>query len=233
MDRRHEVLAATGFCLLGVGIAAASLPASFAFEPPGSDGAGADGSSLLALLIALVYLLAELLGIPLPDEMGAPTGEGGLLALVLDVVRAVAPYLPAAIAVLAVVAVALLARALWTSRAMVALTLAPSRPAAGWWGDRSTETGTGTDPDRRREWPPERPDDRIGEMWVALVERAGVDAPETKTPAEIARAAVDDGLDERPVEQLTTAFVETRYGPAEPTDERRRQATTALDELDA
>lgn len=53
----------------------------------------------------------------------------------------------------------------------------------------------------------------------------------TRTPAEVARDAVDAGLDERPVEELTTLFREARYGDEPVTEERERRARAALDAL--
>lgn len=234
MRRRIEVLAATALCVLGIGIAAASLPASFAFDPPSeSSGSGPGGSVLVALLFVLVRTLAGLLGIPLSDQLGAPASGSGLLGLVLAVARAVVPYLPAAVAVLAALAVVLLARALWSGQATV--TLGSSRPIPGGLGGWTTETGRdrGTESGPRREWPRTEPGDPIGDAWVEFVERSGVESPATRTPSEVARTAVEDGMNERAVERLTAAFVETRYGPARPTNERCRRATAALDDVDA
>nr|WP_303647090.1 DUF4129 domain-containing protein [Haloarchaeobius salinus] len=55
--------------------------------------------------------------------------------------------------------------------------------------------------------------------------------PESKTPAEVARAAVDGGLPRSAVERLTAVFRDVRYGRYPRTDDRKRTAREALAEI--
>lgn len=66
--------------------------------------------------------------------------------------------------------------------------------------------------------------------WAALTDRVSVSTPSTTTPREYAAAAVDAGFDPDAVARLTDAFASVRYGGAEPTDEREREAQAALDD---
>lgn len=73
-------------------------------------------------------------------------------------------------------------------------------------------------------WPSEPPANDVHRAWLAMIDRANIERPWARTPAECARAAVDAGLDSEAVETLTTLFEEVRYGNAPLTDERRQQA---------
>lgn len=71
----------------------------------------------------------------------------------------------------------------------------------------------------------------IDEAWAALVAYAPVRRPRSSTPAEVARAAVDGGLPRSAVERLTAVFRDVRYGRYPRTDDRKRVAREALDEI--
>jgi hypothetical protein len=52
-----------------------------------------------------------------------------------------------------------------------------------------------------------------------------------RTPAAVAEEAVERGLPEDAVAELTDLFREVRYGEAEPTEERERRAKEALSRI--
>ncbi len=52
--------------------------------------------------------------------------------------------------------------------------------------------------------------------------------PDAATPTEFAAAAVDAGMAREDVEALTEVFEAVRYGAAEPTAAREREAVEAL-----
>lgn len=71
----------------------------------------------------------------------------------------------------------------------------------------------------------------VEEAWLAMVERVPVGGRRTKTPMELARAAVDHGFPAEPVYAVTEAFRQVAYGGATPTDERTERALAALERL--
>lgn len=71
-------------------------------------------------------------------------------------------------------------------------------------------------------------DNEVFRAWRDLTEHLDVETPESSTPKEFAAAAVDAGMDPDHVDALTDVFEMVRYGGAEPTEERERQAVTAL-----
>nr|WP_303648666.1 DUF4129 domain-containing protein [Haloarchaeobius litoreus] len=64
-----------------------------------------------------------------------------------------------------------------------------------------------------------------------MVDYVPLRRPESKTPAEVARAAVDGGLPRSAVERLTAVFRDVRYGRYPRSDERKRTAREALAEI--
>lgn len=84
------------------------------------------------------------------------------------------------------------------------------------------------EPDVRRE---PSPDDEVQRAWLTLLSHAGVDHPWARTPRECAAAAVEDGYDPEPVDELRRLFEEVRYGGHEPTDDRVRRAREHLGRL--
>jgi hypothetical protein len=55
---------------------------------------------------------------------------------------------------------------------------------------------------------------------------------QTKTPGEVARAAIDKGFPQKPVNRLTNAFRTAEYGPSE-SDEAQTEAKAALSEIES
>ncbi|QSG01678.1 DUF4129 domain-containing protein [Natranaeroarchaeum sulfidigenes] len=69
-------------------------------------------------------------------------------------------------------------------------------------------------------------DNEVYKTWREMAELADVDTPESSTPGEFADAAVETGLGRADVTELTRLFEDVRYGNAEPSEERERQAIT-------
>jgi hypothetical protein len=69
--------------------------------------------------------------------------------------------------------------------------------------------------------------------WREMTEALDVRSPETTTPADFARVAVEAGLDRNDVETLTDLFREVRYGGAAVTETRERRAREALRNIEA
>jgi len=67
-------------------------------------------------------------------------------------------------------------------------------------------------------------------VWARFVALAGVDDWRTRTPVEVARAAVDAGLPREPVERVTASFRAAAYGGGD-TDSAVADASDALDRL--
>ncbi|MDS0222173.1 DUF4129 domain-containing protein [Haloarcula sp. S1AR25-5A] len=85
----------------------------------------------------------------------------------------------------------------------------------------STETDDGPDIDSLS----------VQDAWALLAERVSVPDPETATPGEYARQAIDSGLPAEPVRRLTVRFREVTYGGQSPTAERTESARDALRQL--
>ena len=71
----------------------------------------------------------------------------------------------------------------------------------------------------------------VREAWALLADRVSVPDPETATPGEYARRAIDSGLPAEPVRRLTTLFREVEYGGRPPTGDRTESARDALRRL--
>jgi hypothetical protein len=76
-------------------------------------------------------------------------------------------------------------------------------------------------------------DNGVYRAWREMTEALEVDRPASATPAEFAAAAVEAGVDEEPVSELTEVFERVRYGGADPTDDRERRAAAALRRIEA
>lgn len=76
--------------------------------------------------------------------------------------------------------------------------------------------------------PESSPENVIERAWRDMTAELSVDSPQTATPTEFAEAAVDAGLREEDVRELTSLFEKVRYGDADPTEDRRERATAAL-----
>lgn len=71
----------------------------------------------------------------------------------------------------------------------------------------------------------------IQEAWALLADRVSVPDPETATPGEYARRAIDNGLPAESVRRLTTLFREVEYGGRAATGDRTESARSALKQL--
>jgi len=71
----------------------------------------------------------------------------------------------------------------------------------------------------------------IRELWRQFARRVVQGSWRTRTPGEVARAAVDRGFPQEPVEELTEAFRDVEYG-AGPATTRRERAKAAFDSLE-
>jgi len=97
-----------------------------------------------------------------------------------------------------------------------------------WLGDQLEPTkATGAE-----SWPRDEPANEVDRTWLAMVEQADIDRPWSRTPRECARAAVDAGLEYEAVDTISQLFVESRYGDAALTEERRQQARHWRERLD-
>ncbi|WP_439025784.1 DUF4129 domain-containing protein [Haloarchaeobius sp. DT45] len=76
-------------------------------------------------------------------------------------------------------------------------------------------------------------DNEIYRAWVEMTRHLPVDHPETSTPREFERAAVEAGISPDDVHELTDLFETVRYGHEEATPEREDRAVEALRRLEA
>jgi hypothetical protein len=65
-----------------------------------------------------------------------------------------------------------------------------------------------------------------------MVDRLDAPDRETRTPGELARRAVDAGMNPEAVRELTDLFRAVRYGDERATAERERRADRALEQLE-
>jgi hypothetical protein len=70
-------------------------------------------------------------------------------------------------------------------------------------------------------------DNAVYRAWVEMTGMLAVPDPETTSPRDFAAAAIDIGIDEDHVRELTTLFTEVRYGDADP-EEREERALAVL-----
>lgn len=73
-------------------------------------------------------------------------------------------------------------------------------------------------------------DNEVYRSWLALADAAGADAGRD-TPADVAESAVDRGVDERAVAEITELFEAVRYGQTSATDAHERRAASARERL--
>lgn len=73
----------------------------------------------------------------------------------------------------------------------------------------------------------------VYKSWWEMVEMIDAEEPSTKTPQEFAEMAVDEGLEQEAVSELTSLFEEALYGGKEVTKEQERSAREAVERLKA
>jgi hypothetical protein len=78
-----------------------------------------------------------------------------------------------------------------------------------------------------------RMDNEIYRAWVEMTAHLDVPHPESSTPGEFQRAAVDAGVDPDTVGELTALFERVRYGDEPPTEETEARAVDALRAMEA
>ncbi|WP_254839305.1 DUF4129 domain-containing protein [Natronomonas marina] len=76
-------------------------------------------------------------------------------------------------------------------------------------------------------------ENEVYRAWREMTESLAVASPETTTPREFERAAVDAGMDREDVAALTDLFESVRYGGLEPTDEQERRAVETLRRIES
>lgn len=73
-------------------------------------------------------------------------------------------------------------------------------------------------------------DTEVYRSWLALADASGAN-PRRDSPAEVARSAVDAGVDEGTAREITRLFEEVRYGGASADERRERRAREARSAL--
>ena len=91
-----------------------------------------------------------------------------------------------------------------------------------------TTTSDGPEP---HQWPPEEPATEVDRAWLAMVGRLDLDRPWTRTPAEVADAAVEAGMDPEGVYRVTAAFEEVHYGGSWIKSSHRKRVREGLERL--
>jgi hypothetical protein len=71
-------------------------------------------------------------------------------------------------------------------------------------------------------------DNEVYRAWDEMTRHLDVPNPTSSTPAEFARAAIDAGMAREDVDALTEVFEVVRYGAADATERREREAVAAL-----
>lgn len=98
-------------------------------------------------------------------------------------------------------------------------------------GRSASDAAGPTGPLDREDGAEDDPPATVEGAWIAMVERLPGGHRETKTPAELARTAVDRGFPSEPVGTLTDAFQRVSYGGAAG-DELTDEALAALARID-
>ncbi|MEF8851136.1 MAG: DUF4129 domain-containing protein [Haloarculaceae archaeon] len=75
-------------------------------------------------------------------------------------------------------------------------------------------------------------DNEVYRAWWEMTSLLNVPNPDSSTPREFARAAIDVGMDESDVDQLTTLFEEVRYGRRDP-ESREERALEVLRHIES
>ena len=76
-------------------------------------------------------------------------------------------------------------------------------------------------------------ENEVYRAWTRMTAALDVESPETTTPREFQRAAVEAGMDRSDVAALTELFESVRYGGLEPTDEQERRAVETLRRIES
>jgi hypothetical protein len=76
-------------------------------------------------------------------------------------------------------------------------------------------------------------DNEVYRTWREMTELLDVDRPESSTPGEFAAAAVEAGLGQEDVGELTRLFEEIRYGDTPPSSDHERRAVAVFRRIEA
>lgn len=71
-------------------------------------------------------------------------------------------------------------------------------------------------------------DNEVYRAWREMTDLLEVDEPETTTPGEFATAAIDAGLGQSDVDELTRLFEDVRYGPIQPSEDLEQRAISVF-----
>lgn len=86
---------------------------------------------------------------------------------------------------------------------------------------------------RLRDQSPTTFENEIYRAWRGMTNAVTVSNPDATTPNEFATRAIQAGMDENDVAELTHLFETVRYGDADPTQETERRAVELLERIDA
>jgi hypothetical protein len=75
-------------------------------------------------------------------------------------------------------------------------------------------------------------DNEVYRAWWEMTSLLNVPKPDSATPGEFAEAAIEAGLDESHVDDLTTLFEEVRYGRRDP-ESREERAIAVFQDIEA
>lgn len=98
-------------------------------------------------------------------------------------------------------------------------------------GDTVVDGGSEDEPDRTDGFDFDPLSNEVYRAWYQIARRVDTNRRRSATPRELARYAVEEGLDPNAVETVTELFETIRYGNAAVTDEDERQAREAIDRL--
>jgi hypothetical protein len=76
-------------------------------------------------------------------------------------------------------------------------------------------------------------ENEVYRAWTRMTAALDVESPETTTPREFQRTAVEAGMDRSDVAELTELFESVRYGGLEPTDEQEGRAVETLRRIES
>jgi hypothetical protein len=97
---------------------------------------------------------------------------------------------------------------------------------------QTAETRHETDDTTLRSTAKEETSQTVQQLWTTFIGLVFGRIMQTKTPGEVARAAIDKGFPQKPVNRLTNAFRTAEYGPSE-SDEAQTEAKAALSEIES
>lgn len=147
-------------------------------------------------------------------QASAPDQSQDLLDTLLALLKELLPYIVGTLLLLTVGGLA------YHYRERLMAPLLALLPQFGGGRENDAETGV--------TW---HPRDDAERAWLDLLQAAGVDNPQSKTPTECADAAVDSGFDPEPVHKLRRAFEEIRYGETTLSEEHRERVTQSRRQL--